>query len=246
MGHLAGQATAATTLLMYSEQTNVEGEHLIGTYTHMKHILHSSFPYLFAHCCRCPAPRTRSQYSATHALDPLPFTLYGGEVVVSIFGDEDDIFNAYSADRLVFCEDFVIDEWRVAHCDQQVRREVDAGLDGLFDCERRFIPRRTMRRLTTTIPSSRGSLSLKYLYSSSFPTSPSLMVLLISGLLALGTSCTSMPRLWPTPCGKNAVLTPLARIASSLKRLPPDGDEEGEWNIPRVWKPRTRTRWQIN
>lgn len=63
------------------------------------------------------------------------------------------------------------------------------------------------------------------------------------GLLALGTSCTSMPKEWPTPCGKNALLTPLARIASSAFQEPLP-IESGDLKIPRRWKPLTSVRWQ--
>ena len=71
------------------------------------------------------------------------------------------------------------------------------------------------------------------------------IVLLLTGLLALGTSCTSIPREWPTPWGKNAEDTPEARIASSEFHDPEPG-ASGDLKIPSFWKPFTRVRWQIS
>ena len=71
------------------------------------------------------------------------------------------------------------------------------------------------------------------------------MVLLLLGLLALGTSCTSMPREWPTPWGKNAEESPDARIASS-EFHDPDPGSSGDLKMPSFWKPFTRVRWQIS
>jgi hypothetical protein len=68
------------------------------------------------------------------------------------------------------------------------------------------------------------------------------MVRLAAGLLALGTSRTSIPSEWPAPRGKEAALTPDDKIASS-EFHDPDPGVLGDLKMPRRWKPLTRVQW---
>ena len=104
-----------------------------------------------------------SELSRAHALDPRDIAAHSGEVVVPILRDDHDILDAHSPHALVALQHIVVDEIRVAYRREEVRGEVDPGLDRL---PHRTVSRaRNIRRraaLTTTIPSSSGSLNLKY------------------------------------------------------------------------------------
>lgn len=103
-----------------------------------------------------------------------------------------------------------------------------------------------MKAHTTTIFSSNGSLNLKYVYNPDHPSFVSCGIVVFSssfGLLALGTSCTSIPSECPSPCGKKADEMPEARIDSKLFQEPELGDV-GDLKRPSFWKPPMRTLWQ--
>lgn len=73
-----------------------------------------------------------SNLSRANLLDPFRVAADRGEVLVAVIGDQDDILNTDAAHALVALEDLMIDVLRVADRSQEVRGEVNAGLDRLF------------------------------------------------------------------------------------------------------------------
>ena len=84
-----------------------------------------------------------SQLPAAHTLNPPPIALHGGEVVIAVCGDENNVLDTYAADTLILRKYVVVDVLRVAHRSKQVRREVNAGLDSLLS------PRHDQRHIHT-------------------------------------------------------------------------------------------------
>ena len=108
-----------------------------------------------------------SKHPRAHSLNPVDIAPNGSQVLISVFRDHDDVFNPDTAHILVLLEHVVIDMLRIAHGRKEMRREIDTRLDRLAihlsnqDAQNASTPEAGLKRqLTTTIPSSSGSLSL--------------------------------------------------------------------------------------
>ena len=60
------------------------------------------------------------QFARTHPLEPLDVTSYGGEVLVSAFGNSDNVFDPHTPNALVFSKDIVVDVFRFPNRRQQM------------------------------------------------------------------------------------------------------------------------------
>ena len=110
-----------------------------------------------------------SQLSGTHALKPACLLPDCRQVLVAIRCNEDDVFDAHAANAFIALQHVVIDVSRVAYRRKEMLVEVNPGFNGLYCGEARvrftYLNRQfcqTEEVLTTTMRSSNGSRSLKY------------------------------------------------------------------------------------
>ena len=100
--------------------------------------------------------------SRADLLHPLGVATNSGEVLVPVLGDHHDVFDTNATNALVALEHLLVNMLRVPYGCKKVRREVDARLNSLHRrISTNIYGQPHQRALTTTMPSSSGSRSLR-------------------------------------------------------------------------------------